>query len=59
MFGRLHVEPVVLDFLKAYPEITVRLTLADTVLNLVDDHVDVAVRIGRLPDSRLMALRLG
>ena len=59
MFGRLHVAPVVLDFLKAYPEITVRLTLADTVLNLVDDHVDVAVRIGRLPDSRLMALRLG
>ena len=59
MFGRLHVEPVVLDFLEAYPEITVRLTLADTVMNLVDDHVDVAVRVGKLPDSRLMALRLG
>jgi DNA-binding transcriptional LysR family regulator len=59
MFGRLHVEPVVLDFLKAYPDITVRLTLADTVLNLIDDHVDVAVRVGKLPDSRLMALRLG
>ncbi len=59
MFGRLHVAPVVLDFLKVYPEISVRLTLADTVLNLVDDHVDVAVRIGNLPDSRLMALRLG
>ena len=59
MFGRLHVEPVVLNFLKAYPEITVRMTLADTILNLVDDHVDVAVRVGKLPDSRLMALRLG
>jgi DNA-binding transcriptional LysR family regulator len=59
MFGRLHVEPVVLDFLKAYPDITVRLTLSDTVLNLIDDHVDVAVRVGKLPDSRLMALRLG
>jgi DNA-binding transcriptional LysR family regulator len=59
MFGRLHVEPVVLEFLQAYPDITVRLTLADTVLNLVDDHVDVAVRVGELPDSRLMALRLG
>ena len=59
MFGRLHVEPVALDFLKAYPDITVRLTLADTLLNLVDDHVDVAVRVGRLPDSRLKALRLG
>ena len=59
MFGRLHVEPVVLDFLKAYPDITVRLTLADTLMNLVDDHVDLAVRVGRLPDSRLKALRLG
>jgi DNA-binding transcriptional LysR family regulator len=59
MFGRLYVEPVVLDFLKAYPDITVRLTLADTVLNLIDDHVDVAVRVGKLPDSRLRALLLG
>jgi DNA-binding transcriptional LysR family regulator len=59
MFGRLHVAPVILDFLKAYPDITVRLTLADSVLNLIDDHVDVAVRVGELPDSRLMALRLG
>jgi len=59
MFGRLHVEPVTLDFLKAFPDITVRLTLADTLLNLVDDHVDAAVRVGRLPDSRLKALRLG
>ena len=59
MFGRLHVEPVVLEFLKAYSDITVRLTLADTLLNLVDDHVDLAVRVGRLPDSRQKALRLG
>ena len=59
MFGRLHVEPVTLDFLKAYPDITVRLTLVDTLLNLVDDHVDLAVRVGRLPDSRQKALRLG
>jgi len=59
MFGRLHVEPVVLAFLKAYPDITVRLTLADHVVNLVDDHIDVAVRIGKLPDSSMVALRLG
>jgi len=59
MFGRLHVAPVVLDFLSAYPDITVRLTLADQMLNLVDDHVDLAVRVGQLPDSRLVALRLG
>jgi DNA-binding transcriptional LysR family regulator len=59
MFGRLHVEPVVLDFLHAYPDISVRLALADHVVNLVDDHVDVAVRIGMLPDSRMVATRLG
>jgi DNA-binding transcriptional LysR family regulator len=59
MFGRLHVEPVVLDFLGAYPEITTRLVLADHVVSLIDDHVDVAVRVGRLADSSMVATRLG
>ena len=59
MFGRLHVEPVILDFLNAYPDITVRLTLADHIVNLVDDHVDLAVRVGKLPDSSMVAVRLG
>jgi DNA-binding transcriptional LysR family regulator len=59
MFGRLHVEPVILDFLKAYPDITVRLVLADHVVNLVDDHVDCAIRVGQLPDSSMVAKRLG
>lgn len=59
MFGRLHVEPVLLEFLKAYPEISARLVLADQVVNLVDDQVDVAIRIGRLPDSSMIATRLG
>lgn len=59
MFGRLHVEPGVLAFLKAYPDITVRLVLADHVVDLVDDHVDVAIRVGRLPDSNMIATRLG
>ena len=59
MFGRLHVEPIVLAFLKAYPDITVRLVLADHVVNLTDDHIDVAVRVGRLPDSSMVAVRLG
>jgi DNA-binding transcriptional LysR family regulator len=59
MFGRLHVAPVVLAFLDAYPDITVRLKLADHVANLVDDHIDVAIRIGALPDSAMVALRLG
>ncbi len=59
VFGRLHVLPVVTEFLKAYPEINVRLTLADHYVDLIEDHVDVAVRIGQLADSSLMAVRLG
>jgi DNA-binding transcriptional LysR family regulator len=59
MFGRLHVEPVVLDFLAAYPDITARLLLADHVVDLVDEHVDLAVRVGQLPDSLMVATRLG
>jgi DNA-binding transcriptional LysR family regulator len=59
VFGRLHVLPIVVDFLKAYPEIDVRLALADHVVNLLEDHIDVAVRIGELPDSSLVAARVG
>ena len=59
VFGRLHVLPIVLEFLKAYPEIDVRFTLADRVINLLEDHVDLAVRIGELPDSSLAARRVG
>jgi DNA-binding transcriptional LysR family regulator len=59
VFGRLHVLPVVLDFLRAYPEVDVRLLLADRLANLQEDHIDLAVRIGALPDSSLVALRIG
>jgi DNA-binding transcriptional LysR family regulator len=59
LFGRLHVLPVVADFLAAYPEINVRLMLSDRNLHLVDDHVDLAARIGALPDSDMVATRIG
>jgi DNA-binding transcriptional LysR family regulator len=59
VFGRLHVLPVVVDFLKAYPDINARLKLTDRVANFVEDQVDIAVRIGTLADSGLMAARLG
>ncbi|MDR9775355.1 LysR family transcriptional regulator [Rhizobium hidalgonense] len=59
VFGRLHVLPVVVDFLKAYPDINLRLMLGDRLSNLVEDHIDVALRIGNLPDSNLIAIRLG
>ncbi|HTI80819.1 MAG TPA: LysR family transcriptional regulator, partial [Acetobacteraceae bacterium] len=58
-FGALNVVPVVHDFLAAYPEVSVRLVLADWVIDLVENHIDVAVRIGRMPDSALVARRVG
>jgi len=57
--ARLHLIPILADFLRAYPDIDVRLLLVDRILSLPEDHVDVALRVGVLPDSRLIALRLG
>jgi DNA-binding transcriptional LysR family regulator len=59
VFGRLHVLPAAIAFLKAYPDINIRMVLADRVINLQEDHVDVAIRIGELPDSSLVATRVG
>ncbi len=59
VFGRLHVLPVVLEFLAAHPEIDARFRLADHLINLQEEHVDLAVRIGELPDSSLVAIRVG
>ena len=59
VFGRLHVLPVAVEFLKAYPAIDIRLVLADRVIDLLEDRVDIAVRIGALPDSSLVARRVG
>nr|WP_292659607.1 LysR substrate-binding domain-containing protein [Mesorhizobium sp.] len=51
VFGRLHVLPAINDFLSHFPDINVRLVLSDRNVNLIDDHIDMAVRIGPLPDS--------
>ena len=59
VFGRLHMLPVVSDFLAAFAEITVRLVLADRNLHLLDEHIDVALRIGKLPDSSMVATQVG
>src|SRR6202048_4921745 len=59
VFGRVHVLPVAIEFLKAYPDIDIRVVLADRVVNLQKDDVDLAVRIGELPDSSLIATRVG
>ncbi len=59
VFGRLHVLPIVNQFLKAFPEIDIRLMLADRVFNLYEVDIDLAVRIGELPDSNLIATKIG
>lgn len=59
VFGRLHVLPVVLAFLKAYPEVDLRLTLVDRLTDLIEEGHDIALRIGHLSDSSLIAARVG
>lgn len=59
MFGRLHVNPLMSDYLQRYPEVTGELRLSDRTVNLVEDGIDVAVRIGHLPDSSVVAKSVG
>jgi DNA-binding transcriptional LysR family regulator len=59
LFGRLHLLPVAIEFLEAYPDIDMRFVFLDRVVNLLDERVDLAVRIGELPDSTLLATRVG
>ena len=59
VFGRLHALPVITDFLAAYPDVDLRLALSDRIAHLLEDHIDIAIRIGELPDSALTAIRIG
>jgi DNA-binding transcriptional LysR family regulator len=58
-FGRLHVSPVMSAYLTRYPEVSGELRLSDRMINLVEDGVDLAVRIGHLADSTLVARHVG
>src|ERR1700748_1407181 len=58
-FGRLHVSPMMARYLARYPEVSAELRLSDRMINLVEDGVDLAVRIGHLPDSTLVARHVG
>jgi DNA-binding transcriptional LysR family regulator len=58
-FGRLHVSPVMSVYLARYPEVSGELRLSDRMINLVEDGVDLAIRIGHLPDSSLVARQVG
>jgi DNA-binding transcriptional LysR family regulator len=57
--GHMHLVPITVEFLSAYPEIALRLVLTDRVVNTVDENIDVSIRIGNLPDSNLIATRIG
>ena len=59
VFGRLHVLPTITAFFGAFPQVTVRLVLSDRFVGLLEGHVDLALRIGELADSTLIATRCG
>jgi DNA-binding transcriptional LysR family regulator len=59
VFGRLHVLPIVNRLLREHSEVTVALALADRNVHLVEEGIDVAVRVGDLADSSLIAIKLG
>ncbi|MCU0989527.1 MAG: LysR family transcriptional regulator [Dechloromonas sp.] len=58
-FGRQHVAPLVGEFMRANPEVTVRLDLSDRLVDLINENIDCAIRIGELTDSSLVSVRLG
>ncbi|MHA1133964.1 MAG: LysR family transcriptional regulator [Alphaproteobacteria bacterium] len=59
LFGRWHVQPVVSAYLAAYPRVSARMFLADRVVDLVEEGLDLGIRIGHLPDSSMRATALG
>lgn len=58
-FGAMYVTPVVTEYLARYPEVTASCWFMDRVVNMLDEGVDVGVRIGELPDSSMQAIRVG
>lgn len=59
MFGRMFVMPCIVDYMQRYPQVKMIAHLVDRVTNLVDEGMDVAIRIGHLPDSGLRAIKVG
>lgn len=58
-FGRMRVLPVIADYLKQHPQVEVEVRASDRPVDLVSEGVDMAIRIGHLPDSSLVATRIG
>jgi DNA-binding transcriptional LysR family regulator len=59
LFGQLYVTPVLVEYLQQFPEVDAQCLFLDRVVNVVEEGIDVAVRIGELPDSSLQAVRVG
>ena len=59
LFGRMHIAPLVVEYLGRYRKTAVNLLLTDRMVNLVEEGMDAAIRIGELADSALIARRLG
>lgn len=59
LFGRMYVTPIVLKYLRTYPEAEVECRFNDRVVNMIDEGIDVAIRIGQLQDSSYQAIRVG
>jgi DNA-binding transcriptional LysR family regulator len=57
--GHTHLLPLAVEFLEAYPEISLRLMLTDRVINMTEEEADIAIRVGSLPDSSMIATRIG
>jgi DNA-binding transcriptional LysR family regulator len=59
LFGRMYVTPIVMEYLRRYPEAEVECRFADRVVNMMDEGVDAAIRIGQLQDSSYQAIPVG
>ena len=59
LFGRLHVTPLIAPLLKQHPRLQIDLVLSDHIISMVDDAIDLSIRIGDLQDSSLIAIPLG
>lgn len=59
LFGRMYVMPGMVEYLRRYPEMTVSALFVDRIVNLIDEGLDVGIRIGELPDSTMRAVRAG
>jgi len=59
LFGRMYVAPILFEFLERYPSVSARTLFVDRIADLLDEGIDVAFRIGRLPDSSLTAIPVG